>query len=211
MAISLEKRIYAKNNYLDVLSKIFSKEDVYSIWGPFLKENRHYIFFYKILLLTIGSLNKGEYTAFDAHTTANCCHGMSVLARLLILANQNLNLEIFSKEIHKKLSLILKESNPSSINWLPWQLVALASLYALTYVGEIDPKKGRRTIPQKLKTVFPVGTKFSEKLVRNLQRIFSNIVANSYQIFVDESIEGLFIAGASITDWGKYIHHKSLR
>jgi hypothetical protein len=147
------------------------------IWEGSLNKKEHSLFFLCILKETLNSLTEGHYTDFDAQTTSNCCHGLSILVRKLILS-----LQPIQNELAAALQLE-SELTPTLLNSLPGELIDLSSLYILTLIIEIDPIRGRRTIPLKLQSKGNLGTSFCEKVVKRLQRTFSTFVAENYQNF----------------------------
>jgi hypothetical protein len=155
-------------------------------------------FCYLLFQKTLNALQNNQYNAFDAHTTTNCCHGIAILARELILSAQNENLKMLSQKATEKL-----ESLDDS--WkIPISIVELSHLFMLNHILEIDPKRGARSNYTKLNEITNIGYKFFERICKKLQREYSNRVALSWQIQAKQ-VEHLEVSGASTKIWGKYV------
>lgn len=164
--------------------------------------------FWEMAFRSLEAFSSGEYTKFDAHTTSNCCHGISILVHDLISKTKKLALKSYKTTIEKK----IKNSNQLDIENFPHELIHLTSLYLLNFIGDIDHQKGRRTYPRKLKEIVAsVSIKFSDRLVKQLQTCFSNIVATQYQKYLSQLDCSKSISGALINIWGKYIQKDWLR
>lgn len=138
----------------------------HAIWEAAIKKPEHHLFYQTILSETIDALLQADYPKFDAQTTSNCCHGLSILLRELILSAQELPLATLKN---------------TPLHSLPDPLIDLASLYVLTLIITLDPTRGRRTTPLNLQKKAPLPTSFCEKLVKRLQRSFSNYIAERYK------------------------------
>lgn len=215
------KEVKVKSNEEDetkILNKLFSNpETLYEIWEKHISSSAHAIFFYRSLIRSIDAYLSQDYLAFDAHTTSNCCHGMALLSRLIIISIRNFNL-LHLRDHADKLILEIERSvntefslQSMSIKNIDWRLLVLLSLHVLTTVGEIDPQKGRRTLPQKLKEISPIGTMFADALSSHLQKYFSNKVAYSYEYYLKAINNEFNISGAPVKMWGQYIKPEYFR
>lgn len=174
-----------------------------SIWRSSLRAQEHFRFFHRLLQGTLQALQTRSYTAFDAQTTSNCCHGLSVLARRLILS--------LLPQLDRLTSLVNTVPSPELIDHLPSALIDLTSLHVLTLIIELDPERGRRTHPQKLKSLAPLGTAFCEKIVKKLQRQISTTVAEGYSELPTTSCFDAWLGSSKIDDWKKFVEEKYLR
>jgi len=195
-----------RNQASDLINNIFEDVDFHNFWKNHLISEEHFDFFNKTLDMTLKSLSQAKYIDFDAHTTSNCCHGIATLTRSLILSIFELDLS----KIRNLQPLTLENIN-EIFQEIPYQILALMGLYILAFVGKVDPRKGRRTCPTKLKEYSSVGTKFSKKIVRKFQKLFSNGVALGYLKFFEECDAKMDISSLPLSLWGKYIQKNFLR
>lgn len=184
---------------------IHSKGISRPLWEPYLSRKEHSLFFLRIIKETLNSLIERNYTHFDAQTTSNCCHGLSILVRELILF-----LQPMQSELNACLQLE-SELTPDLLNSLPGELIDLSSLYILTLIIEIDPIRGRRTTPLKLQSKGKLGTSFCEKIVKKLQRSFSTHIAERYKYFCEDIYDKKWISFSTIQDWIRFIENPYLR
>jgi hypothetical protein len=159
------------------------------------------VFCTKAVMRAIDSILEGRYSDFDAHTVSNCCHGMSVMTCRLIA----LVLEHDLREIRA-------EGEKEWRNWrVPGELIELTKLYLLAFIKEVDVRRGTRTNARKLRLISPMGNQMCVRLVKKLQREFSNAVANSYYTYVRELNPCMAVSGAPVAMWGRYVHPEELR
>ncbi len=175
------------------------------IWEGSLNKKEHALFFLRILKETLSSLIERNYIHFDAQTTSNCCHGLSILVRELILTLQPIQSEL-TESLQQE-----SELTPTLLNSLPGELIDLSSLYILTLIIELDSTKGRRTVPLKLQSKGSLGTSFCKNFVKKLQKLFSNFIAENYKNFfgVFDNIE--WFSDISIRDWIEFTYPAYLR
>ena len=150
-------------------------DGIHKIWASHLNNSSNAIFLLRVILCTIDACLKKEYTAFDAHTTSNCCHGMSLLACNLISLTLKLNLHELRRLCEQKIQDIVKNFNPNNIKvyeWIPEQLLGLSNLLILAFTREINEQKKLQTNVKKLKNISPIGTKFCRSIVSELKNIF---------------------------------------
>lgn len=189
--------------------------EVYEIWENRITNLKQLNFFLCSLVKSIEDYANSKYLSFDAHTTSNCCHGMALLARFIFMALKHVELHLIKQWAEQVSSNICNQNikchSQFSIREVDWRIIVLVSLYVLTCCGDIDPKKGRRTLPQNLKNIAPIGTMFADILVSDLQKYFSNKVANSYQFYLNEIEDSFNISGASVKAWGKYVQPEYFR
>jgi hypothetical protein len=162
------------------------------------------LFCYEAMVRTIEAIQNGKYTDFDAHTVSNCCHGMSLFTITTLFSVLHFDMDALLKEGIEKIN------NPCE--WkVPAPLIDLAKLYLLAFIKEVDPQKGTRTSIKKLKTISPLGTQFSNLLMKRMQRHFSNLVAYSYSSYLNEINAKMPMNSIPIGTWGKYIQPDHLR
>ncbi|GAB5411160.1 MAG: hypothetical protein ChlgKO_02740 [Chlamydiales bacterium] len=154
-------------------------------------------FCYTVVKRTLQALCDNKYTCFDAHTTANCCHGMAVLVKSLISDCRKFDIKLMLKEI---------EACEEKFNdfLLPEQILSLSSLYILTYSVETKPGVGRRTKPKKLKELSEIGTNLCNQIVRGLQKKYSNLVCDNYLNIYNDIPLSVSTCGVSIEKWARY-------
>ncbi|MCP5505520.1 MAG: hypothetical protein H7A38_01380 [Chlamydiales bacterium] len=181
----------------------YTDEITRSIWRSSLKTHEHHQFFQRMVLETLQALQSRSYTAFDGQTTSNCCHGLSVLVRRLILT--------LLPEIDHLTYLVNEASSHELIDLLPTALIDLTSVYVLALIIDLDPKRGRRTSPQKLKSKGSVGIGFCRLLVKRLQKTVSVFVAENYRN-IGAFHEGMpWISNTRLQDWSKYLKETHIR
>ena len=182
------------------------------IWISLIKRKDHLILFYKILSKTLESFINTRYSKFDALTTSNCCHGMSLLALDLIHLIAKHDLNNIQAELNKKTKEAeLSQNNKFLLTWIPDELFTLAGMFSLNYISQMNPQKGRRTVPKVLKELNEVGTNFCEELIKKFQIIFSNHVADSYYQYYKGLDENINICGVGARYWGKYLTTNHIR
>lgn len=176
------------------------------------KENL--IFCYKVIIKTIKSLLEGNYSHFDAVTTTNCCHGISLLTNEIILSLLKIDLNSIRKQCKHQLFELENKNNfstASPIQLVPKTLIDLACLYILCYVKEFDSFNGSRTNRAKIKNISPLGTKLCNRLIKGLQKRYANLVAHNYYHYLNHLNQEMVINGLSVHSWGKYVNPKYLR
>lgn len=172
------------------------------------------IFCYKVGIEAIETFLEKKYSLFDGLTTSNCCHGMALLVRELILLLEEINLEKIKEEGKQHLQFFIENfSNNEKFDYwhIPEPLIDLICLFVLGIIRENCPEKGPRTITKKLKTVSPVGTKFCETIVGNLQKKISNCVADNYSYYLRKIKKSITVNAISVKKWGKYIQSNFIR
>ncbi|HEX4840520.1 MAG TPA: hypothetical protein VFU89_08780 [Rhabdochlamydiaceae bacterium] len=163
--------------------------------------NEALVFCIEAVTRTIDSILEGRYSDFDAHTVSNCCHGMSIMTcRLIALV------------LEHDLRGIRAGGEKGWENWrIPGALVELTKLYLLAFIKEVDIRNGTRTNARKLRLISPLGNQTCVKLIKKLQKQFSNAVANSYYSYVEELKPSMAVSGAPVAMWGRYVHPEELR
>ncbi len=176
------------------------------------------IFCYRALIQALHAYLKNDYTQFDAQTTTNCCHGMSLLVHKTINEMSNICVKNIFLELKEKLDQLEngceQNTNFSSfLNFaLPKQILILAQIHILFVIREFDKDRGNwRTVIQKLKKIGPIGTKFCGEIVKKIQFNFSNLISEIYQFCVKKIPESLIINDIPITLWGKYIQNEYIK
>lgn len=188
--------------------------DTREIWKTHLNATNKSILLCRVIIRAIDALLKKEYTSFDAHTTSNCCHGMSLLVRDLILSVSELDFQELRQLSEQKCEEIAKNSISDFggfTAWVPQPLLALASLYLLAFIREINDQKRMRTEARKLRTISQVGTTFCWEIVNDLKKHFSNLVAKSYRLYLQEVDPTADINGSPISMWGSYVDKDHIR
>jgi len=192
------------------LKRILAGANICEFWEQRLVSSESKLFFMECCLKSIDSVLNGIYTVFDAHTTSNCCHGISLIVQNLIHGITTSELKLCKNNLDP-----IFNQNPNYQNFdlkiIPEQILLLTGLYILAYVSEISPQMGRRTNPKKIKIIANVGTKFSENITKDLQKLFSNLAAFEYFKKAEELPDTQRISGLPVLDWGKFVHPKNLR
>ncbi len=183
-----------------------SENSITNIVGEVLPSHEKTEFCYQIAKRTLKALLAHHYSDFDAQTTSNCCHGMSLLVRELICLSNHEDLQELLDAIEKR----IEENKIVSDFTLPKPLIELCQLYILAYVRTIC-LKGIRTSAIKLKSISPLGNSFFQNLVKMLQRDFSNKIAFQYEHYLYEIGDFIKTCGVSIRLWGKYVSPSYLR
>lgn len=159
------------------------------------------IFCTQAVMRTIDAVLERRYSDFDAHTVSNCCHGMSVMTCRLI-----------ASALEHDLREIRAEGDKKWRNWhIPGMLIELTKLYLLAFIKEVDVRKGTRTNAKKLRLIAPMRNQRCVRLVKKLQKEYSNAVANSYYAYVRELNPCMVVSGAPVAMWGRYVHPEELR
>ncbi len=171
------------------------------------------LFCYHAVVKAIKSLKEMRYSAFDGHTTSNCCHGMALLASHLIQSAVELNVDQMEEEGKRRIEAVESCTEEAMHDgWmLPNTVINLACLHLLAFIKVSDPEKGGRTDTAKLKEISPISTKFSRKLAGDLQRRFSNWIAMRYEELLKGFDEEMVVAGARVQMWGKYVGAEHIR
>ena len=94
---------------------------------------------------------------------------------------------------------------------IPVSLIELASFYALTFCIDEIPHVGRRTNNRKLRNIEEVGIDFCNRIIRYLQKYYSNLVAMSYYNYLDPMRKKIKISGLPVEMWGNYVQPTLLR
>lgn len=185
------------------------------VWEKLIKTKEQYEFILEMVIKTIDHLKEGSYSKFDAQTTSNCCHGLSLFSQDLISTSLSYNLEIVKDDIKKLLSkdifttdfqLLLKK-----IGNIPSVFVDLTSLFILSFVVKIDPLKGRLTDRNKLNRRFNLSNKFCVKIVKELQKKLSNFVAESYYQLALDHYDKEWLNQTTVGMWANYLEPSELR
>lgn len=192
------------------------QEDLYclrSVWKDHLTSKNQAIFFCRLVSLTIEAYFTKEYSAFDALTSTNCCHGISLLVRKLVLELKEFDLRVLKKLSQEKLELLENLSKISDFctTWVPKPLIKLSSLYLLALTRTISEGKQKTDINNLRKNIYPISANFCWNIVNNLKKIISNLVAHRYRIFLEEICPLTNINGAPIHLWGAYIQPEHIR
>ncbi|HSX26289.1 MAG TPA: hypothetical protein VLE89_04700 [Chlamydiales bacterium] len=166
-------------------------------------------FCYLVAERALRALLNRDYNHFDAKTTSNCCHGMSLLARELICKAQKYDLGHLYTEIRK----ILGSATSLDSNYqIPVAIQQLSQMYMLNYIREIDSFSGGRSVYNKLKEIEPsIGHHVYSSLGIRLQKKYSNLVANRYQKYSDGLPGDAKIKNIPIKSWAKYVSPSYLR
>lgn len=171
------------------------------------------IFCHRAVLKAIDSCLSERYSDFDGHTTSNCCHGMSLLSRLLINSVLELDLKSFQQEGESKLRELenCKDEKQTCKWWIPQSLAYLSSLFLLDFIKVIDPAKGARTSTKKLKLIGPISTNVCNQIAHDLQKYFANLIAERYSTYLEGIDDEMEISGAPVEMWGKYVGPDCIR
>ena len=184
-------------------------------WIELIKRQEHLVVFYLLMLDTIDSCLYERFENFDAQTTTNCCHGLSILAKNLIKLSCTLNLKSMRSKLVEFMNVYSRPNNTCSIQSfiasLPGELLDLLGIRTITYTMEFHPDLGRKTSPLRLKILSNVGTKFCTELTKKLQRKIANLVAESYSFYLSQMPNYEWLNHTRIYSWGKYVRNPHLR
>ncbi len=184
-------------------------------WQTKMPSEQELNFCFDIALVAIDTFLSGKYSEFDALTTTNCCHGTALLFRNLAFLALQLDLVHIKKElINRKgyLKILNSTEIEGAFNWrLPTPIVELSKMFILSHIRVEDSEKGSRTTPKKLLEFSTFSHKFCKKIVFNLQKQLSNLVAQSYNLYLNEITPGALICGINANTWGKYVSNKYIR
>ncbi len=173
----------------------FGVSDSRNIWMTLIKSEKEHDCFKICASQSIKALKQCEYSLFDAHTTSNCCHGLTLIVSKLLTTTQKYDLETISTDL----------------NHIPSEILDLTSLFILTYCTDFQSNKGRISKPRKLKEISEVSNKFSDKIVAELQRHFSNTVAEAYYKIGIAMPGNVHILNTPANEWAQYLHPKNIR
>ncbi|MGE3557147.1 MAG: hypothetical protein AB7M93_30010 [Candidatus Obscuribacterales bacterium] len=175
---------------------------------------QHILFCYRLLASTIKSLQLAHYTDFDAHTAANCCHGISLLARDWILALNKLEVERVASALEEQIQCLAEMNRKSMpldhVIKVPISLLGLARLYALKIGSMQTDDYVVRTETERLNQISPISRSFGRRLIAHLQAYVANTVADRYQILLS-GYEPFLISGIQSHQWIKYVGSSYLR
>lgn len=186
----------------------FLSEKPRDIWVQKAKTPSKKQFFWSIVDRSFTAYENGQFIEFDAHTTSNCCHGVSTLARDLILSIKNNDVDV--EKIKEIANQEIKEGT-RSLDSVDTRVVNLACLYLLAFVGKAEPGKGRKTNYASLKSISNISYSFCEKISKAVQKCFSTIVAKSYQKYAAPIQNSFTTYETKVEDWSKYISGQYLR
>ncbi len=167
------------------------------------------------ILKSIEVLQSKKFSMFDAHTTSKCCHGMAFMVKHIIISLSKVNL----KSTQEQFLLFVEQLNSDKvdcidqnlINKCSFHLLILGALLITSIAGCVHPHKGRVTRPQEIKKISYISTDFSRRLVTQLQRYFSKLVANSYQDILQSVTKNVTVNRVNIQTWGRYVLPKYFR
>lgn len=164
------------------------------------------LFCYRAVANALQACLEGDYTKFDAHTTTNCCHGISLFTQKIIKKVNKLN----TSSILTKLNENIKKNSEDSFFLLPNEVLILAQLYILASIRHFREGKWC-TSPKNLSHFGQISKKFSCSLVKKLQNKFSNIVTDSYPSIFNLLNKNSKINGIPINSWGQYIQKEHIK
>ncbi len=176
----------------------------------------HLLFSYRAIAGAIQACTQRMYTAFDAHTTTTCCHGVSVYVLSLLSSAKQYDLEGLHQQVNDRIALLIGEIGPEEEeklrSWpVPHCILELAKMYMLAKVKERRVDKGGRTLVENLKQISPVGYKFCKKTTKYMQRHVATTVAKRYQHYLTGMTSAITSVGISSLTWGKYVGDEYLR
>lgn len=192
---------------LPIHSAYSAKRPITSILGEQTATQEKVEFCYQVAQRTLTALLGRQYSEFDAQTTSNCCHGMSLLARELICLSKQEDLQGLQATVAKRIDAGQTDPNFA----LPSTIIDLCQLYILSYIRSICPEKGIRTAAGKLQSISPLKRETRDSLVKQLQRDYSNRVAFQYQNYLDTTEGVVETCGIPIELWGKYVSTPYIR
>lgn len=163
--------------------------------------SEHIEFFYAVLKATLNACIEARYSAFDAHTSATCCHGVALLVVCLLQEITTSRAIKIKKELEEEIS------NQKGLNRnfnIPGALMWLCRLYILHMVKTADLKRGYITEHVKLKNFFPLSNRFFLQITKSLQKHIANIVAARYKFYLENLPESVSAHGYPLHLWGQY-------
>ncbi len=179
-----------------------------------MTDRQKYEFLFNVIIRSLDACLSKNYVVFDAHTSTNCCHGIATLTRKLILTINDFDLndlrEKFTDTSNKTKKAELKDLQ-NLLDSLPSEILILSSLYILAFTRNIDAEKKLRCEPRMLKKISLVGNAFCSNITKSLKTHFSNLIANSYNIYLNDLPPEMDINGAPISFWGSYVSDDYIR
>lgn len=176
------------------------------------------LFCYCAAVNTLEAYLQGDFVKFDPLTTTNCCHGMSLLVRKLIIENSQLNIKKILGWLKSQFYLLKDRFNhETKISLfqkllLPLPIISLTQIYILSSIKEENLEKGGwHSVFHKLKKISPISKKLCGRISKSLQTYFSNIVAMKYHEYLDNQNTGNLINGIPIKKWGEYVQSNYIR
>ncbi len=185
-----------------------------SIWKMHVNTAQKAVFFCHAALRAIEACQSKDYTAFDAHTTSNCCQGMALFAKDFIQALRVFDLEGVKQDLLQTLDALAigKIKNFTDVvAGVTEELLVLTSMYVLAFVRHIGENKRMRTEAKKLQMISQVGVSFCWDLINALKVHFSNLVAHSYRLYAEEINPMSDLNGLPACKWSKYVQKEYLR
>lgn len=196
-----------------ILKKLISNSKTELLQAISIRENyspthTELQFFATVALRAINTLKAKTYEDFDAHTTSTCCHGIAVFTKEII---ERVNIEDLSA-IQDSLNYRLINDLPLAGLRIPRSLIELSRLYICTYIKEFNEDQKRTlTKTKRLKLIFPISTNFCNRIAHELQKHFSNLIADRYNQFLTSLDQDMIISDAPVSAWGQYIRPDYLR
>ncbi len=169
-------------------------------------------FCYEAVISACRAFLAAQYSSFDAHTVTNCCHGVAVLAQEVLWQCSTCPIA----EICDQASDFLRRWKDQELHveftrWrLPGPIVFLTKLYLLAQAASKESTGVRISRPEELQRIYSLGTKFSRRLVKNLQREISNLVAARYSQLA-RRVTDANSCGVSIAKWAEYAERSHIR
>lgn len=213
----LKSSIIFENDWLTLYKQITTSNSLDStrnVWEKSLSSDAKKIFFCRTLIETINACLNRNYTLFDAHTTSNCCHGIALIVRNSLLLALQLDLENIRHLSEGKIQELEKNTlsvTHSFLDWVPEPLTILSGLYILATVRDIDINRKIRTEARKLRCISPIGVEFCWVLTNAMKKHFSNLVAHSYEQYLERMELSANINGAPVSLWGEYVKKGLIR
>lgn len=209
----LNERYLAEQKPAPRFSQLVSSSLTRDVWEANLSSSPKRIFFCKVVIGAIKAIFEKKYSCFDAHTTSNCCHGIALLVRNSILSAMELDLETILRLSKEKIEALGEDSSlmNSFTDWVPESLLILSGLYLLATVRDIDENGKMRTEAKKLRTIFHIGVEFCWTITNTMKKHFSNMVASSYEFYLQGMHLPANINGVPISFWGSYVTKEHIR
>lgn len=215
MAVTLEQ----SDRTLEIVSEGLSEEATpihfisprQSIQSSLPQKNQ-LSFYYRAIIKAIDSLQNRVYSDFDAHTTSNCCHGLAIYAREVLLRALSLDLVHYQNQAQDAL-LDNSISDSPVILTFPRVLIEACRLFICSLIRIEDPLCPGRNVSDssKLQSLGNITRAFASKTSWSLQKYFSNLIAQRYSLLSCTLPSSFILHGIPINLWGNYVSSNHLR
>lgn len=158
----------------------------------------------------LSSYEAGRYVDFDALTTTTCCHGLSIYLRCILVDISRYDVKKMLEDLRKQEILALEKQRIAD-SLLPEELIRLVQLYILCFIKEKDLETGWITNKKKIKEISSIPTRFGERLIKKIQKYFSNLIAERYSVYADILRSESDASKGMVSLWSKYVQPEYIR